>query len=151
MILDGRVGQWLVEHWLGRRVEPPASLMASLAAVFGERVEHIRIFEHSPYARSHMGARATTRRDTILLAGAAQQFWNDPELMLHEYFHVLRQWQTGRLTVAKYCLESLQRGYWRNQYEIEARAFASAHLHQLQWLMSAPSSNRPLPSKLPHC
>jgi hypothetical protein len=117
--------------------------------VFGEPVDHIRVFERSPYARWHMGARATTRCNTILLRGPAQEFWQDPELMLHEYFHVLRQWQTGRLTVAKYCVESLQRGYWLNRYEIEARAFASAHRRLLQGMLGSPSSYSPFPPSIP--
>jgi hypothetical protein len=148
MIVAGRVGQWLTERWLGRRVQAPPSILLPLEAVFGEPVGHVRIFEQSPYARWHMGARATTRCNTILLSGSAEAFWRDPELILHEYFHVLRQWQTGRLTISKYCVESLQRGYWLNQYEIEARAFASAHSSQLQRMLCVPLSNRPFPPSI---
>jgi Domain of unknown function (DUF4157) len=149
MILASRVGRWLAERWLGWRVEPPPSILVPLETVFGEPVGHVRIFERSPYARWHMGARATTRCNTILLTGSAQAFWQDPELVLHEYFHVLRQWQPGRLTITKYCVESLQRGYWLNRYEIEARTFASAHKTELQGLLCAPSSNRPFPPSIP--
>lgn len=149
MIIAGRVGQWLAERWLGRRVEPPPGILTPLARVFGESVSHVRVYERSPYARWHMGARATTRCNTILLRGPAQEFWEDPELLLHEYFHVLRQWQTGRLTIGRYCVESLQRGYWLNRYEIEARAFASAHRSLLQSMLSAPSSYSPFPPSIP--
>jgi hypothetical protein len=149
MVLASRVGQWLAERWLGSRVQPPPTILVPLEAVFGEPVGHVRVFERSLYARWHMGARATTRCNTILLTGSAEAFWRDPELILHEYFHVLRQWQTGRLTITKYCIESLQRGYWLNQYEIEARVFASAHRTQLQRMLDAPSSNRPFPPSGP--
>ncbi|GFE78322.1 hypothetical protein GCM10011487_03220 [Steroidobacter agaridevorans] len=66
-----------------------------------------------------------------MLRGSAKDFWNDPELILHEYFHVLRQWQTRRLTIWRYLQESARNGYWHNCYEIEARAFAAAHLRAL--------------------
>ena len=107
---------------------PSPSALAALRAIFGESVEHVQIIECSLYARLHLGARATTRRSRILLSGSAQSFWSDPELVLHEYFHVLRQWQPRRLTILRYLLESLRHGYWLNGYEIEAREFASQHV-----------------------
>ena len=78
-----------------------------------------------------MGARATTRRGRILLRGSARDFWNDPELILHEYFHVIRQWQPRRLTIWRYLTECARNGYWNNCYEIEARAFAARHWRTL--------------------
>lgn len=111
----------------GHRSHIPAPLSAALRDIFGEPVDHVRVIENSVYARMHFGARATTRRGRILLRGSARDFWNDPELILHEYFHVLRQWQTRRLTIWKYLTESARNGYWHNCYEIEARAFAAMH------------------------
>jgi hypothetical protein len=107
-----------------RRVQPPPHVNRALQRIFGESVDHVCVQEFSLYARAHLGARATTRRNRILLRHAAKQFWADPELVLHEYFHVLRQWQPRRLTVLKYVAESIRRGYWNNQFEIEARNFA---------------------------
>jgi hypothetical protein len=115
---------------------PPAQLSAALQEIFGERVDHVRVIEHSLYARLHLGARATTRRNRILLRESAAAFWCDPELVLHEYFHVLRQWQSRRLTIWRYLVESLRRGYWLNRFEIEAREFAAAHRHRLQILLT---------------
>lgn len=117
---------------LGRRCSAPAILAASLCDIFGEPVEHVRVIEHSFYARLHFGARATTRRGRILLRGSAEEFWQDPELVLHEYFHVIRQWQPRRLTIWKYLKESACHGYWHNCYEIEARAFAALHQRALR-------------------
>ena len=114
---------------------PPAPLLAALQEIFGEPVEHVRVIEHSFYARLHFGARATTRRNRILLRDSAAAFWRDPDLVLHEYFHVLRQWQPGRLTIWRYVVESLRRGYWLNRFEIEARQFAAAHTARLQRLL----------------
>jgi hypothetical protein len=116
----------------GRVVEPPAAVASALARIFNEPIDHVRVIENSLYARLHVGARATTRRSRILLTVDAQSFWRDPELMLHEYFHVLRQWQTRELTIVRYLLESMRSGYWRNRYEIEARAFAAQHRAALQ-------------------
>jgi hypothetical protein len=107
-----------------RRISAPPHVLHALEQLFGEPIDHVRIQEHSLYARLHIGARATTRRNRILLRHAAEQFWSDPELVLHEYFHVLRQWQPRRLTLFRYLIESLQHGYWMNRFEIEARDFA---------------------------
>ena len=117
---------------LGHRSPIPTSISSALREIFGETVDHIRVIEHSFYARLHFGARATTRRGRILLRGSAADFWKDPELILHEYFHVVRQWQPRRLTIWMYLKESARNGYWHNSYEIEARAFAATHWHALK-------------------
>jgi hypothetical protein len=98
----------------------------------------VRVIEHSLYARLHMGARATTRRRRILLRGSAADFWNDPELILHEYFHVICQWQPRRLTIWRYLKESMRNGYWNNCFEIEARAFAARHWRTLNTRLRLP-------------
>jgi hypothetical protein len=46
--------------------------------------------------------------------------------LLHEYFHVVRQWRPGHLTRWRYLTESARRGYQANRYEREAREFAAA-------------------------
>jgi hypothetical protein len=130
---------------------PPAALVAALAEIFGEPVEHVRVIEHSFYARLHFGARATTRRNRILLRDSAAAFWCDPDLVLHEYFHVLRQWQPRRLTIWRYVVESLRRGYWLNRFEIEARQFAAAHASRLQRLLDPARPKGPLPRRPAHC
>jgi hypothetical protein len=114
---------------------PPKPMRAALQEIFGEPVDHVRVIEHSLYARLHFGARATTRRNRILLRDSAAAFWRDPDLVLHEYFHVVRQWQPRRLTIWRYLVESLRRGYWLNRYEIEARQFAATHAAKLQKLV----------------
>jgi hypothetical protein len=113
----------------------PPFIAAALEQIFQEPVRRVRVIEHSWYARVHLGARATTRRNRILLRASAAEFWSDPELLLHEYFHVLRQWQTCRLTIWRYLLESARHGYWNNCYEVEARRFATQQLRRLQSLL----------------
>lgn len=106
----------------------PARLRRALEELFGDRVDDVEIVEHSWYARLHRGARATTRRNRILLRASAEDFFADPELLLHEYFHVLRQWNRGRMTRRGYVAEWLRRGYWQNRYERQARRFVELRL-----------------------
>ena len=118
----------------------PARVRTALAALFGEDraelLDRVRVIEHSLFARLHGRAVATTRRRRIYLRGSAQEFFADPMLMLHEYCHVLLQWETGALTTLRYVLEWLRRGYWDNRFEIEAREFAQDHLMRLRALLS---------------
>ena len=106
----------------------PAPVRAALEQVFGEPVDDVELVEHSWYARLHRGARATTRRNRILLPGSVAEFLADPDLVLHEYYHVLRQWNRGRLSIARYLGEWLRRGYLGSRYEREARRYARTRL-----------------------
>jgi hypothetical protein len=122
--------------WRRHVVPLPAEIEAPLAELFGDGVRQVRIIERSLFARLHAGAVATTRRGRIYLTGSAEDFFADPLLMLHEYCHVLLQWQPRRLTSAKYLLEWLRRGYWDNRFEIEAREFAQSNLYRFRALLS---------------
>lgn len=113
---------------IGRRYILPLEVKAALERVFAEPVGDIIVIEHSLYARAHLGMSATTRLNRILLAGSGAQFVASPDLLLHEYFHVVRQWRTGYLTRWRYLMESMRRGYTGNRYEREARAFTAAAL-----------------------
>src|SRR4051812_28592902 len=96
----------------GRRASLPGHVVKALEQIFAQSIAHVRVIEHSLYARMHFGARATTRRNRILLCDSVQHFWNDPDLLLHEYFHVLEQWQLRRLTLWRYVIEWWRKGYW---------------------------------------
>ena len=127
-----------------REARLPAAVRAALEEILGESIARIRIIEHSRLARLHGRALATTRRRRIYLRGSAQEFFANPWLMLHEYCHVLRQWQTGSLTVRRYLIECLRRGYWNNRFEVEARQFADQRAAQLHALLAATSTLPPL-------
>ena len=114
----------------------PAAERAALERLLGGPVDDIEVVEESWYARLHPGARATTRRNRILLRGSVREFVADPELMLHEYYHVLRQWNRGRLTLWRYVVEWLRRGYVENRYERHARRFAATRLAAFERLKS---------------
>jgi hypothetical protein len=109
----------------GRRYQLPQRVSAALEQVFAASVGAVRVIENSRYARIHLGAIATTRPKLILLRISGEEFISNPELLLHEYFHVLRQWSVGSLTRWRYLLESVQYGYWNNRFEREAREFAA--------------------------
>lgn len=115
----------------------PERLRASLVALLGDGVDDVEIVPHSWYARLHLGVRATTRRNRILLRGSVEEFCADPALVLHEYFHVLRQWNTGRLSTLAYLSEWLRRGYWANRYERQARRFVDLRLAALRERLDA--------------
>ena len=122
--------------WFGRVVPLPPAVRAALESVLGEDVGRVRVVEHSLFARMHSCDHATTRRRRIYLRGSGIDFFDNPALMLHEYCHVLKQWEPRRLTVWGYLVESLRRGYWNNRFEAEARAFADANRSRLEVLLS---------------
>jgi hypothetical protein len=134
---------------VGKRVQPPAPVAAALESIFGEPILQVLVIERSIYARMHFGATATTRRNRILLRDTAASFWSDPDLMLHEYFHVLRQWQPRRLTLWRYVAEWLRAGYWNSVFEIEARTFAAMHYETLSGLIAQYGPNGQLPPAAP--
>src|SRR5262245_59778157 len=108
---------------MGRNAPVPESVRIALASFFGDDVARVLVIEHSLFARLQWNAIATTRRRRIYLRGSAEEFFNDPALMIHEYFHVMNQWEPRLLTVWRYVRESLRRGYRSNRFEIEARQF----------------------------
>ena len=122
---------------LGRRYVLPPAVTAALEHVFAEPVGGILVIERSRYARLQRGVCATTRPNRILLAISGAEFVGRPELLLHEYFHVIRQWRTGYLTRWRYVVELARRGYWANRYEREAREFTAGTLRQYREYLQA--------------
>jgi Domain of unknown function (DUF4157) len=120
----------ITQSLFGRPYPMPKPVIAALERVFDMPVSTVKVVEHSVYARCHLGMLATTRRNTILLAIGGDEFISDPQLLLHEYFHVVRQWNTGRLTRSGYLIESLRYGYRDNRFELEARDFTAHELER---------------------
>ena len=120
---------------MGRRVAVPEYVRLALEKFLGDGVGRVIVVEHSLYARMHHCSNATTRRRRIYLVGSAQKFFADPALMLHEYCHVLRQWEPGHLTTLRYLVESFRKGYRDNRFEIEAREFAADNVHRFRALI----------------
>ena len=128
--------------WLGNRCSPPKDVQAALEELFGQPVGHVKVIQYSIYVRWHLRAIATTRVNRIYLRGSGKEFFADGPLLLHEYFHVLRQWATGELTIASYLLESFRRGYWDNRYEVEAREFTSREIYRYRSLLAQHRADR---------
>jgi hypothetical protein len=110
---------------LGRRYAIPLRTCVVLERVFEAPVDRVIVIEYLLYARAHPGMYATTRPNRILLANGGAEFTANPEVLLHEFFHVIRQWRPGHLTRWRYLAESARRGYRANRYEQEAREFAA--------------------------
>jgi hypothetical protein len=115
---------------LGRRYVLPERVAGALERIFDEPVGAVKVVEYSRYARIHLGMAATTRPNRILLAISGAEFVANPEVLLHEYFHVLRQWGTGQMTHWRYLVESGRRGYWENRFEREAREFSAGEVER---------------------
>jgi hypothetical protein len=95
-------------------------------------VDAVRVVPHSFVNLLHGRPLAVTRRRRIYLRGSAAEFFADTELVLHEYFHVLRQWEPGELTVPRYLRACVRHGYWNNPFEIAARRFSARNRHRLE-------------------
>ena len=121
--------------WTGRAITLPETVGASLEVLFESPVHHVQVFEHSLFVRMHGRAIATTRRRRIYLRGSGADFFEDPWLMLHEYCHVIKQWEPRTLTIRSYLMECMRRGYWNNRFEVEARAFADTHTLRLRKML----------------
>jgi hypothetical protein len=114
----------------------PNHVLKALEETFGEPVNHVKVFEESRFARLHGYVLATTRRNRIYLTITGEEFIANEELVLHEYFHVIRQWNTGELTVFRYTIESMRRRYWNNRFEVKAREFAEDNLEEFRELLN---------------
>lgn len=123
--------------WTGRAISLPGVVDDALEVLFETPVHHVQVFEHSLFVKLHGRAVATTRRGRIYLRGSGAEFFENPWLMLHEYCHVIKQWEARTLTIRSYLVECMRRGYWNNRFEVEARAFADTHTHRLRKMLQA--------------
>jgi len=122
--------------WFGNRCYPPKDVQLALESLFGESVAKIKVVQYSIFVRFHWRAIATTRPNRIYLRGSGKEFFSDGPLVLHEYFHVIRQWGTGDLTVMRYLIECFRRGYWDNRFEIEAREYTDTEIFRYRALLA---------------
>jgi len=122
--------------WIGNRCYAPKDVELALEGLFGESVRHVKVVQYSIFVRFHWRAIATTRPNRIYVRGSGKEFFADGPLLLHEYFHVLRQWATGDLTIPRYLLECFRRGYWDNRYEVEAREFTATEIFRYRALLA---------------
>ncbi len=88
---------------IGRRYVLPRAVAAALERVFEEPVGGVIVIESSRYAKLHRGMSAATRPNRILLAMSGAEFVASPELLVHEYYHVLCQVAGGILDALAVC------------------------------------------------
>jgi RHS repeat-associated protein len=84
---------------------PPGPKMKKcLEEIFGEKIDDVQVIIDPPMVYRHHGEDAqgnpklgaTTRVNKIYINMTCDQFWGGPpKFILHEYFHVLRQWAKG--------------------------------------------------------
>lgn len=106
----------------------PAPLRHCLGEIFGDAIDEVEVKVAIPMVAWHFGPGilgATTRRRKIFINFPCEQFWNDPQLVLHEYYHVIQQWGRERMTIPGYLFR-----FWIK--EREAREFAARHRHRLE-------------------
>jgi len=60
--------------------------------------------------------------------------------MLHEYWHVLKQWEARAPDRSPYVLGVCGAAYWTTASEIEARDFADNHRNRLHLLLFGPKN-----------
>ena len=118
-------------------VRLPDGWRAALGEVFGpEAVAGVQVRERVWWLQPLPWVVAITGPSRVWLRGRADDFFADPELVLHEYHHVINQWDTRRLSISRYLREWLRVGYWRNAFEVEARAFAAREVGRCRRLLT---------------
>ena len=102
-----------------------------LAKIFGQSVAGVNVRNKLIVTNEWI----TTRTNSIRLPQdeSVGAFFSDPHLVLHEYFHVLRQWNVGGISRSSYAAEYFRHGAADgNRYEDEANGFADKNLDSLK-------------------
>ncbi|HEY0506356.1 MAG TPA: RHS repeat-associated core domain-containing protein [Lysobacter sp.] len=108
--------------------------LSRLLGVPIEAIDDVQILTNSPKSKLY-GAVATTGPNVVFVAGDAESFMADPRTMLEEYYHVVKQWNPGSLTIGSYLMENVASGgYDNNRFEVEAKDFARTNLQQFEYL-----------------
>ncbi|MDZ4314545.1 MAG: RHS repeat-associated core domain-containing protein [Azonexus sp.] len=136
-LLGGANTYTYVENSPLNLVDPSGLVSASgamadcLGMIFGQSVNGVDV-RNKRFVNNDF---ITTRRDSIRLPPdvSTEDFFSNNHLVLHEYFHVLRQWNTGQLTRRAYAIEFLRNGSSEgNRFEDAANAFAKDHAQALK-------------------
>jgi len=107
-----------------------------LEGLFGESIDDVQVIIDAPMVERHMIGRtgAVTRPNKIFINMTCDQFWGaPPSFILHEYFHVLRQWAQG-MTAFSYLLTFQSK-------EAEAEAFGQQNGQRLKECLTCSGSN----------
>lgn len=105
-----------------------------LTQIFGQSVASVNVRMKAVVKNNIV----TTRTNEIRLPPILpiEQFFTRHHLVLHEYHHVINQWNTGEMTIRSYLAEVARSGSWTseggNRYEAAADAFADSNLASFQ-------------------
>ncbi len=113
----------------------PEKIKNALDVVLGESIDSVEIIKNN-WRLKITGTYATTRVNTIYLRGSAEEFFTYDFTVLEEYYHVVKQWNTGAMTRSSYMAEYLKNGYDNNRFEIEAKTFAGDNLQRYRSLIN---------------
>ncbi len=116
---------------------PGPDMTKCLLFIFGESPTGVRI---TPKIKENSDWASTTRKNRIIPYIECGDFFSNPALILEEYYHVLRQWNTGRMTRISYLVDYARNGYQGSKYEIEAKTFVAWNLRDFKDCLSCPSS-----------
>jgi hypothetical protein len=119
-----------------KHVRLPDDWALTLGALFGSRAVGVEVRERVWWLLPMPWVAAITGPSRIWLRGRAEDFFADPEFVLHEYCHVINQWDTRQLSILRYLKEWWRVGYWRNIYEVEARSFAAREVGRCRVLLA---------------
>ncbi len=115
----------LIDAMIGRPLDLPDVLLRHFPELRGARFRRgglpVRV---GGWALGRSSVAAITLWRTVFLSREAAL---DTELLLHELRHV-HQFEADRAFPLRYLWESLRRGYYRNPFEADARAYATQRL-----------------------
>nr|WP_254898897.1 RHS repeat-associated core domain-containing protein [Stenotrophomonas sp. NA06056] len=107
---------------------PASGAMADcLEMILGESVSGVDVRNKTVVNNEFV----TTRKNSIRLPPnlSMEEFFEDQKLVLHEYYHVIRQWNAGALSRRAYVAEFMRNGSAQgNKFEGAATAFAGANV-----------------------
>ena len=103
------------------------SKMALRAMFPNEGVEDVDVYGNN-WRVKLTNTYATTRKNKIFVNDSVESFFTKNFTVLEEYYHVLRQWNTGAMSRTSYLAENIKNGYKNNKFEIEAKEFAGNNL-----------------------
>lgn len=101
-------------------------------------MQQVEVHDHSALPDLFTGGLTFTLPGHIFVPGKCGEFWVDPELVLHEYYHVVDQWDTERMRLDGYLAEGARQGlggrdpHGNNRFEDEAEFFAKTHEQSLK-------------------
>ena len=106
---------------------PGPKMKKCLEKILHESVDNIEVIEDKEFVNQHfITSGAVTRPGKIFISMTCDEFFNSdwPVFILHEYFHVTKQWAKG-MTILGYLLD------WRNK-EHDAQQFGEQNAKRFQ-------------------